>query len=269
MKKKISIITPCLNSLALLKDTVSSIINQKSLKKNQFDLEYIICDGGSVDGTVEWIESIKRNFKFIKLVSEPDLGMYDALAKGFSRVSGNIVGYINCGDYYSPYTFMILNDIFGSVSSQSWITGYRCWYNDKGYLVGADLPFKYRQRLIQKGVYGRFLPYIQQESTFWRSELLSCLDLNRLSGFRLAGDYYLWVEFSKVTKLNIVKAYLGGFRSHKGQLSSKHDLYNKELKEIASHRLSVLDYVLIIFDRLAWLMNDEMKIRLNKDIIKL
>ncbi len=260
--KKISIITPCLNSLPLLKETVLSVLQQKAFFAGQVELEYIICDGGSNDGTFEWIESIENSN--VRLISEPDAGIYDALSKGLKSVTGDIIAYLNAGDYYSLYAFNILKDVF-SDPNVKWATGYNTWYNQKGFLVQALLPYRYRRSLIQKGVYGYLMPWIwiQQESTFWREELLTGVDLKKLSEFKFAGDYYLWHQFSKVTDLHIVRAHLGGFRKHPGQISEDKKKYQKEISDIFERRPSVYDYVAGFIDTIIWYMPDRIKCALN------
>lgn len=268
MKKKISIITPCLNSLDLLKDTVFSVLFQKAVMEGQTELEYIICDGESTDGSLEWLESL--NHSGIHLMTSKDEGLYDALAKGLKAATGDIVAYLNAGDYYSPYAFNILCNVFAD-GNVKWITGYSTWYNQKGYLVSALLPYRYRRSLIQKGGYGYLVPWIwiQQESTFWRKELLESVDLKKLANFKFAGDYYLWHQFSKVADLNIVKAYIGGFRQHFGQISQNTKQYHNEMVAIISSRPSVFDYLTVFFDSLVWHMPDRIKLALNPEIIQL
>ena len=268
MNNKITIITPCLNALELLKETVCSVLQQKACLNGQVEFEYIICDGGSQDGTIEWIESIESSN--IRLISEPDTGVYDALSKGLNSVSGDFIAYLNAGDYYSRNAFNILMDVF-SDPDVKWVTGYNTWYNQKGYLVKALLPYRYRRSLIQAGVYGYLMPWmwIQQESTFWRAELLSSVDMRRLSQFKFSGDYYLWHQFSKVSDLHIVKAHMGGFRKHFRQISEDKKQYQKEMSDILERSPSVYDYMMGFIDTIVWYMPDRIKCTLNRRIIKL
>jgi glycosyltransferase involved in cell wall biosynthesis len=264
---KISIITPCLDSFDLLKETVFSVLCQNAYINESVELEYIICDGGSQDGTAQWVE--KLNHPAVQFFSEKDNGVYDALAKGLSRCTGDVVAYLNCGDYYSPYTFNILNEVFSNFSTK-WITGYNAWYNQKGYLVSANLPYCYRRNFILKGMYGTFLPWIQQESTFWRYELNATINLETLSRFKSAGDYYLWHQFAMVAELNTVKAYLGGFRLHSGQLSENKKQYKAELLTIVDQKPDVFDYFQASIDYILWwFLPDRLKLILNSRIINI
>jgi len=88
---KISIITVVYNGEAYLRDCIESIINQ-----SYPNVEYIIVDGGSTDGTLSIIEEYKTHVH--QLISEPDQGLYDAINKGIAMASGEIVGILNADD---------------------------------------------------------------------------------------------------------------------------------------------------------------------------
>lgn len=90
---KVSIITVCFNSAKTIRDTIESVINQTYL-----DIEYIIVDGGSSDGTVDIIKEYEPHIA--KWVSEPDDGIYDAMNKGIRMATGEIIGIINSDDWY-------------------------------------------------------------------------------------------------------------------------------------------------------------------------
>jgi glycosyltransferase len=91
---KISIITVVYNNRQTIEDCILSVINQDIFEK----VEYIIVDGGSTDGTLEILDKYKPFLS--NLISEPDLGIYDAMNKGISASTGNIVGFLNSDDLY-------------------------------------------------------------------------------------------------------------------------------------------------------------------------
>lgn len=261
--KKISIITPCRNAERYIRETVESVIYQSAIASEKVGLEYIICDGNSTDKTVSIIESY--NNSSIKLISEPDSGIYDALSKGLNYATGDIVGWINAGDYYNKYAFDIVCDIFAAKRVR-WLTGFNIQYNERSYVVAASLPFKYRKRFFDTGFYGNFLHFVQQESTFWSADLNKYIDHDRLSKMRFAGDYYIWKEFSQTTDLAIVEAYLGGFKIHKGQLSENMKGYLQEV-DLMSQRPSLLDYPLSLFDKIIWNMPGKIKKLFNREFM--
>ena len=88
-------------------------------------------------------------------------------------------------------------------------------------IISVQYPYKYRNKLIQSGVYGKSLPFIQQESTFWRRKLLDEIDYDFLRSLKLSGDMYLWLKFSEKYELNIIFSYLSGFKYHSNQLTFK------------------------------------------------
>lgn len=90
---KISIITVCFNSKEFIKDTIESVFNQ-----SYPEIEYIIVDGGSNDGTVDILKSY--NGKIDQWVSEPDSGIYDAMNKGIRMATGDVVGIVNSDDFF-------------------------------------------------------------------------------------------------------------------------------------------------------------------------
>lgn len=103
---KVSIVTACFNSAKTIRDTIESVINQ-----TYQNIEYIIIDGGSTDGTVDIIKEYEPHIA--KWVSEPDEGIYDAMNKGIKMVTGEIIGIINSDDWYRINTVeLVINQFF-------------------------------------------------------------------------------------------------------------------------------------------------------------
>ncbi len=114
--KTFSIITPVLNNKESLKRTIESI------KKQKFeDYEIIVIDGGSTDGTKEYLESEKKNLKFI---TEKDTGIYDAINKGIRISEGKYINTINAGDeYFSEESLQIIKKYFDKNDEISFVFG--------------------------------------------------------------------------------------------------------------------------------------------------
>ena len=91
---KVSIITVCFNIAETIEDTIKSVLSQ-----GYKDIEYIVVDGGSTDGTLEIINRYRH--KIAKVISEPDNGIYHAMNKGFKSSNGNIVAALNGDDVYA------------------------------------------------------------------------------------------------------------------------------------------------------------------------
>lgn len=100
----ISVITVSYNSFPTIERTILSVINQ-----SYFNVEYIIIDGGSTDGTIEVIKKYQDRISY--WVSEPDGGIYDAMNKGIELAHGDYIGIINSDDWYSPDALCIIGEL--------------------------------------------------------------------------------------------------------------------------------------------------------------
>ena len=128
-KKKITIITVVKNAEDKLEDCIKSVLNQ-----NYTNLEYIIIDGNSSDGTNEIINKYKNNIS--KIIREEDDGIWDAMNKGVMSANGDIIGFLNSDDYYFDNVLETVNKyfskneidfLFGSVEKYKILHGYKPW----------------------------------------------------------------------------------------------------------------------------------------------
>jgi len=248
---KLSIITPCFNSFKYIPDTVQSILSQKG----DFEIQYIVVDGGSTDGTLEYLAATQKTLETrseiqpkieMTVVSEKDSGMYDALVKGFNLVDGDVVAYINSDDFYMPGAFSVVADVFLRFEEVRWLTGMSVRLNSKGQIFYSHLQSGFSRNMVIKGFHGFFLKFIQQESTFFRRDLVGCINFEELKSFNYAGDFYLWKNFAERAKLFSIEAMLAGFRFREGQLSSEMSSYFYEFSKIRQKR-NALDYCAAFF----------------------
>ena len=94
---KISIVTIAFNAEATIADAVQSVVNQVGDQvSDPFELEYIVVDGASTDGTLAAIEPFRD--RITTVISEPDLGLYDGMNKGVRAATGDFVGILNADD---------------------------------------------------------------------------------------------------------------------------------------------------------------------------
>jgi len=271
---KISVVTPCYNAEKYIEETIISVLGQQG----DFEIEYIIMDGGSTDNTL----SIVRNYKDLTesgslpircnkvtfmYISEKDEGMYDALAKGFRLVTGDVVAYVNSDDFYLPNAFSTVTEIFGGHPDVQWLTGMITGYNERGQIIDCLLPFRFDRAFIQKGICGTILPFIQQESTFWKRKLADNLDLDLLKKHKFAGDFYMWYTFSKNSDLYIIYSCLGGFRSRPEQLSKQRSKYLKEFLIIAEKKSFIDVMVAYLFKAVTYFVPNIIKRALGKNMI--
>jgi len=105
MVMKFTIITVCLNSSNTIEKTINSVLSQK-----YNNIEYIIIDGGSIDGTVDIIKKFSKKIDYWS--SEPDGGIYDAMNKGISKATGDVISFLNSNDWYENGIFEIIDKVF-------------------------------------------------------------------------------------------------------------------------------------------------------------
>ena len=191
---KISIITVVWNNKETIKDAIDSVLGQTY--KN---IEYIIVDGASTDGTVEVVQSYGK--KVDKFVSEKDKGLYDAMNKGIGLSTGDIVGFINADDMLDS------NDCIDSIVKVFKQSDVDIVYGDKVYINPADTSKQVRYWKAgefdrQKYKNGWMTPHL---STYIKKDLY-----DKYGGFRddfkIAADYELMLRF--IYKYNAKIKYL-------------------------------------------------------------
>lgn len=106
----VSIITVCFNSVNTIRETIESVISQ-----DYPELEYIVIDGGSSDGTIRILKEYES--KITKIISEPDQGIYDAMNKGISYATGAVIGMLNSDDIYINSS--AVSDLIGAMNAQN------------------------------------------------------------------------------------------------------------------------------------------------------
>ena len=202
---RISVVTVCYNSASTIEDTIISVSSQ-----SHQNVEYIIVDGGSDDGTVELIR--RHADKVARYVSEPDNGIYDAMNKGIAMVSGDIIGFLNADDVYADnYALEKVVGVFADPSVDA------C-YSNLVYVAPENLDkvirywesCDYKNGLFEKGWVPAHPTFFVRKSIY---EKFGNFDLN----YKLAADYELMTRFMVSHKIKtkyipavLVKMRLGG-----------------------------------------------------------
>lgn len=219
----ITIITPVYNGAAHIRPTLESLLQQKG----KADFEHVVMDSCSKDGTGDIVREYEGKYG-VQLLSEKDDGLYDAIAKGLSRAKGDIFCWINAGDTYMPWTLSVVEKVFAANPDIEWISGVpSIFFEEQQTLELSMIPPAFNRWVIRKGYHnGRDLPYLQQESMFWRRSLWERSGADRLlrgqgRGKGYAMDYHLWKLFAQHAELKTVRSVLAAFSVAEGQISEK------------------------------------------------
>lgn len=220
---KITIVTPNFNQVDFLEETIVSVLSQ-----GYPNLEYIIIDGGSTDGSLELIKKYEKQLAY--WVSEPDKGMYEAIQKGFDKSTGEIMAWINSDDMYHRNAFFTVAEIFSTLQSVNWLVGVSSLYDTKGRTVRVE----HSRALCKFDFYAYDYFWIQQETCFWRRDLWEKVGSTLTTTLRYAGDFDLWLRFFRFDELYVSSALVGGFRMRgENQLSVDHiDDYYGEVNSL-------------------------------------
>lgn len=218
---KISVITPSYNQGNFIEQTIESVLNQ-----NYPNLEYIIMDGGSTDGTLEILR--KYNTKII-WKSEKDKGLSDAINKGLRLATGEIMAYINSDDLYEMETLKKIGEFFKENPQVMWVCGKCRIINENSREFYRPITC-FKNFWLKRYGYNKLLAinFISQPAVFWRRKIIEETGFFNCN-LNFAMDYEYWVRIGKKYKPAIINEYLASFRIHpkaKGTMS-----YSKQFKE--------------------------------------
>lgn len=210
---KISVITPSFNDSKFLEQTILSVIGQ-----GYPNLEYIIIDGGSTDGSVDIIKKYESKLSY--WVSEPDKGMYYALQNGFAKSTGEVMGWINSDDMLHNRSLFTIGQVFGDYHQINWLQGIPNTVDENNRIVFASEVYEADKLFFYQKKHINSKKYIQQESTYWRRSLWEKAGSRISVDYKHAGDFDLWIRFFQFEKLYNIYAFTGSFRlSRQGQAS--------------------------------------------------
>ncbi|MFT0861693.1 FkbM family methyltransferase [Ancylobacter sp. G4_0304] len=215
-RPRISIVTPVFNNADTIRETIESVLNQKNV-----ELEYIIVDGGSTDGSVEIIREYAD--RLTHFIHEPDHGMYDAIAKGFIYATGDIFAYINADDVYENGALSRAVDAFSRYPSYQVV-----YFEDSVTVNGWRFPNIKQKYVDFYRLYRRHILF--QDGVFFTRRAYNYVGgLNR--GLRAAGDWDLWVRLAFHFPFKKLTGNVSSFRVRPGQLSQNMDVYYAEMDE--------------------------------------
>jgi glycosyltransferase len=190
MNMKISVVTIVRNDCSHIEETMKSVLEQTG---KGFELEYVVIDGASTDGTAEIIRKYASQLAFF--VSEKDNGIYNAMNKGISKCTGDVIGMINSGDRYLPGALETVAEAFASHGALDRIFWGDVVYEHLGVVKG----FREKNRYM-----GAFAPHPSMFVPRCIYERIGTYD----ESFRLLGDYdfmYRAVNWEKILPLYVPK----------------------------------------------------------------
>lgn len=173
----VSVITIVYNGDRYLEQTIQSVLSQSYQQ-----IEYIIVDGGSTDGSLDIIRKYEDRIAYWK--SEPDQGISDAFNKGIALASGELVGILNADDWYEPEAIAAMTDLY---QPDSVLHGNRQFWNEDGSkgswsrpkleMLSLEMSLNHPTVFVSKSLYDRY----------------GIFDTN----YKMAMDYHLLLRFYK------------------------------------------------------------------------
>ena len=188
MPPTISIVTPCLNAAATIGRTLDSVASQ-----SYPGVEHVVVDGGSTDGTLELL----AQFPDVKVISEPDDGLSDAVNKGIALASGELVGWLNADDWYLPGALAAVGEAADANPRAEWFTG-GCPIVDVGGNEIRGGVTAYKNFLLGHYSFPLYLSqnFISCPATFIRASALETVGPLRLD-YSYSMDYDLFLRLAR------------------------------------------------------------------------
>ncbi len=226
---KITVITPSYNQAEYLDRTIQSVLCQ-----NYPNLEYLIFDAGSTDGSVDIIKKYESQLTLWK--SEPDHGPADAINKGLRMADGEIIGWLNSDDAYTQ-------DALFRVAEQ-FLAGADVAYGHALYVDGSDQPVAmdhgyqktkiylgHQQEFDQTLRYWETVYLIPQPSVFWKKDIMD--RYGRLDEhYQFIFDYEYFLRLTKNgVRFSLIDEVQALYRIHEASKTSSFDAFYKELYE--------------------------------------
>ncbi len=233
---KISIITPSFNQAQYLEQTINSVLDQ-----NYLNLEYIIIDGGSTDGSVNIIKKYAHRLAY--WVSEKDRGQSEAVNKGLKKATGDIIAWLNSDDWYADNTL-------ATVAAQWQQNQFDVLHGDANFYYGESSARNYITQYGSNCNLNRLLTYWNnkqhcnppQPSVFINKKVLDKVGFLNES-YKLAMDYDLWLKIARAgfqfTYLPKVLSYYRFHPDSKSGISGFnhfihewHDVFSKNIQQL-------------------------------------
>jgi glycosyltransferase involved in cell wall biosynthesis len=222
---RFAIVTPTLNQVKFVKATIDSVLQQ-----NYPNLAYFVQDGGSVDGTANILQTFDNR---IEWRSETDSGQGDAINRGFERVDGDVMAYLNSDDVLLPGTLAYVARYFLENPEVDIVYGHRIYIDIDGFEIGrCVLPPHDAEAL-------KWADYVPQETLFWRRRVWATVGPMDKS-FEFALDWEFLLRAQKAGfRFTRLPRFLACFRVHDDQKSARlTQIGQKEMSRLRAEYLS-------------------------------
>jgi glycosyltransferase involved in cell wall biosynthesis len=202
---KISVVTPSYNQAHFLEQCLRSVHEQEG----DFEIEHLVIDGGSTDGTVELLEEWKSKLWY---VSEPDRGQSHAINKGIKKATGDLIVWLNSDDFLLPGALKALVSYFRENPDKRWAYG-RCLSVDTQGRPNRQKLYGFKNLIQKRYSYPKLLlgNYISQPATFFKREIFETVGgLNENLDYAM--DYDLWLRFGLMSDAGTIDREMAAFR---------------------------------------------------------
>lgn len=220
---KISIVTVSFNQHAYLKEAIDSVLDQ-----GYPDLEYIVVDPGSTDGSRELIRSYGS--RITKTLMEPDGGAADGLNKGFALANGDVYGFLNSDDLLMPGSLQKVGDFFQENPECDLVMGNGQKIDGEGKKIAQ---IKARDFTVRRHLHGG-TRWLQQSTFFRRKAFLRSPKFNVQN--RTCWDGELFVKMANQgARVGYIDSDLSTFRIHEASISGSGrmwDMYQNDVRRI-------------------------------------
>jgi len=213
---KISLVIPSLNKAEFIGRTLQSILDQ-----NYQNLEVIIRDGGSTDGTVEIIKKFSRKYPAVFFWEiKKDSGQLEAINEGLKNTTGEIVTYLNADDIYRPGALIAVGKYFATHPNTPWLVGKGEIVDEEGKII-SSFATDYKNFLFSQNKYELLLMvnYLMQPSVFLNRKAYK--KYGPFTGTAASVmEYDLWLKIGKIIMPAILDRVLSSFSVYQGSIST-------------------------------------------------
>jgi glycosyltransferase involved in cell wall biosynthesis len=198
---KISVVTPCLNSEYTIRQTIESVLSQ-----NYPDFEHIVMDGGSTDGTI----GILKEYPHLAWQSGQDEGHYDAMNRGVSAASGDVIGILNADDCYRDHALRAVGRAFRAHPDWDALFGDVIFVDSEGHEIFRRKETGYDYDILRFG-----MCYVSHPTLFLTKETYAKTGGYRHREFLNCCDYDLILRLGRDGyRVGHVRTFLVAFRIH-------------------------------------------------------